>query len=138
MFQGSNNALVLNHTWIVEYLCELQYGWYPFDVQSCFIHKEMSGEVYLRTRAKSVTYSGNHDLGEFKFRGLQFCDSDKFGRTGMFVDLSFKRPLTGHFMTIFLPTGMLLLISQMSTTFSGSFLEMVIEVNTTLLLMLTT
>ena len=138
MFQGSNNALVLNHTWIVEYLCELQYGWYPFDVQSCFIHKEMSGEVYLRTRAKSVTYSGNHDLGEFKFRGLQFCDSDKFGRTGMFVDLSFKRPLTGHFMTIFLPTGMLLLISQMSTTFSGSFLEMVIEVNTTLLLVLTT
>ena len=61
----------------------------------------------------------------------------KFGRVGMFVDLSFKISLTGYFMTIFLPTGILLLISQMSTTFSGSFLEMVIEVNTTLLLVLT-
>ena len=97
----------------------------------------MNDEFHIRTRAKSVLYSGNHDLGEIQFRELNFCDVNKFGRMGMFVDLSFKRPLTGHFMTIFLPTGMLLLISQMSTTFSGSFLEMVIEVNTTLLLVLT-
>ena len=98
----------------------------------------MSGEIYIKTRAMGAFYSGNHDLGEFEFRGLQFCDVSKFGRMGLFVDLSFKRPLTGHFMTTFLPTGMLLWISQMSTTFSGSFLEMVIEVNTTLLLVLTT
>ena len=98
----------------------------------------MLGEPYIKTRVQNVIYSGNHDLGEYYFRGLQFCDVDKFGRMGLFVDLSFKRPLTGHFMTTFLPTGMLLLISQMSTTFSGSFLEMVIEVNTTLLLVLTT
>ena len=97
----------------------------------------MPGWKYIKTRAKSVVYTGNHDLGKFQFVGLKFCDVDKFGRNGMFVDLSFKRPLTGHFMTMFLPTGMLLLISQMSTTFSGSFLEMVIEVNTTLLLVLT-
>ena len=98
----------------------------------------MRREIYVKTRAKRVFYSGNHDLGEFQFRKLQYCDVNKFGRMGMFVDLSFNRPLTGHFMIIFLPTGMLLLISQMSTTFSGSFLEMVIEVNTTLLLVLTT
>ena len=119
-------------------MCEFEYGWYPFDVQNCFIHEELMGEIYLQTKAKRVFYSGNLHLGEFKFRELQFCDVSKFGRTGMLVDLSFKRPLTGHFMTMFLPTGMLLLISQMSTTFSGAFLEMVIEVNTTLLLVLTT
>ena len=77
-------------------------------------------------------------MGKYRFRGLKFCDTDKYGRIGRFIDLSFKRPLTGHFMTLFLPTGMLLLISQMSTAFSGSFLEMVIEVNSTLLLVLTT
>ena len=107
-------------------------------MHNCYIHKELSGEMYVKTSAKSVFYSGNSDLGEYHFGGLQFCDVDKFGRMGMFVDLGFKRPLTGHFMTMFLPTGMLLLISQMSTTFSGSFLEMVIEVNTTLLLVLAT
>ena len=98
----------------------------------------MPGERVLKTRLKSVIYSGNHDLGKYQFRDLKFCDVDKYGRLGIFVDLSFKRPLTGQFMTMFLPTGMLLLISQMSTSFSGTFLEMVIEVNTTLLLVLTT
>ena len=137
MLQGSHNALVLNHTWSIESLCEFDYSWYPFDVQNCFIHAEMMGDPSIKTRAQSVSYSGNHDLGQYRFRGLQFCDIDKFGRMGMFVDLSFKRPLTGHMLTMFLPTGILLLISQMSTAFSASFLEMVIEVNSTLLLVLT-
>ena len=138
LLKGSYNSLYLNHTWSIESLCEFEYGWYPFDVQNCFIHDEFSGNTYLKTRAKSVVYSGHRDLGKFRFVGLKFCDVDKFGRMGMFVDLSFKRPLTGHFMTMFLPTGMLLLISQLSTAFSGSFIEMVIEVNSTLLLVLTT
>ena len=118
--------------------CEFEYGWYPFDVQNCFIHGKLPGEIIIDTQFKNVTYSGHHDLGKYQFRGLKFCNVDKYGRLGIFVDLSFKRPLTGHFITMFLPTGMLLLISQMSTTFSGTFLEMVIEVNTTLLLVLTT
>ena len=119
-------------------MCVFEYSWYPFDVQNCFLHGELPGEVVIKTRFKSAIYSGHHDLGKYQFRGLKFCDVDKYGRLGVFVDLSFKRPLTGHFMTMFLPTGMLLLISQMSTSFSGTFLEMVIEVNTTLLLVLTT
>ena len=137
-FKGSTNALSLNHTWSCESMCEFEYGWYPFDVQNCFIHGELPGEVILMTRFKNVTYSGHHDLGKYQFRGLRYCNVNKYGRLGVFVDMSFKRPLTGHFVTLFLPTGMLLLISQMSTTFSSTFLEMVIEVNTTLLLVLTT
>ena len=119
-------------------MCEFEYGWYPFDVQNCFIHGELPGGVILMTRFKNVTYSGHHDLGKYQFRGLRYCNVNKYGRLGIFVDMSFKRPLTGHFITLFLPTGMLLLISQMSTTFSSTFLEMVIEVNTTLRLVLTT
>ena len=137
-FKGSRSALSLNHTWSCESICEFEYGWYPFDVQNCFLHGYLPGKIIQETRVKNVTYSGRHDLGKYTFRSLKFCNVDKYGRLGIFVDLSFKRPLTGHFITMFLPTGMLLLISQMSTTFSGTFLEMVIEVNTTLLLVLTT
>ena len=92
----------------------------------------------IKTRYNSVIYLGNADLGKFYLMNLNFCSENKWGRYGAFIDLTFKRPLTGHFTTTFLPTGMLLLISQMSTSFSGTFLEMVIEVNTTLLLVLTT
>ena len=92
----------------------------------------------VRIRFLSAVYTGDHDLGKYYFRSIKFCSFNKYGRNGAYIDLSFKRPLTGHFMTIFFPTGMLLMISQMSTTFNETFLEMVIEVNTTLLLVLTT
>lgn len=85
-----------------------------------------------------MSYTGKSDIGKYFFRKIQFCDVDKYGRMGLFIDMIFSRPLTGSFMTIFLPTGMLLMISQMSTIFSKSFLDIVIEVNTTLLLVLTT
>ena len=81
-FQGSTNALSLNHSWSCESMSVFEYSWYPFDVQNCFLHGELPGEVVIKTRFKSAIYSGHHDLG-------------------IFVDLSFKRPLTGHFMTLY-------------------------------------
>ena len=134
--QGSETRLSQNQSWSCNTLCEFQYQWYPFDVQNCYEQLELPSEQ-LKTKFISAVYTGNVDLGKYYFRGLRFCSVSKFGRHGAYVDLSFKRPLTGHFMTMFLPTGMLLLISQMSTIFSGTFLEMVIEVNTTLLLVFT-
>ena len=118
-------------------MCQFHYVWYPFDVQNCYEYNELPGKN-LRVRLLSAVYIGDHDLGKYYFRDLKFCSINKHGRNGAFIDLSFKRPLTAHFMTLFFPTGMLLMISQMSTTFSNTFLEMVIEVNTTLLLVLTT
>ena len=86
----------------------------------------------------NITYTGPKDLGKYYFREIQYCEVHKDGRDGIFIDLIFNRSLIGSFMTIFLPTGMLLIISQISTAFSSHFLEMVMEVNATLLLVLTT
>ena len=135
--QGTHTKLTLNKTWSCESICRFRYNWFPFDVQNCYENLELE-DVNLRARFISAEYIGDLDLGKYYFRSLQFCTINKYGRNGAYTDLSFKRPLTGHFMTIFFPTGMLLMISQMSTTFNETFLEMVIEVNTTLLLVLTT
>ena len=119
-------------------MCKFDYSWYPFDTQSCGQRRTMSySNVQLRAGGL-ISYTGKSDIGKYFFRKIQFCDVDKYGRMGLFIDMIFSRPLTGSFMTIFLPTGMLLMISQMSTIFSKSFLDIVIEVNTTLLLVLTT
>ena len=118
-------------------MCQFNYVWYPFDVQNCYERLELEDEN-LRARFISAEYTGDIYLGKYYFRRLEFCTINKYGRNGLYTDLSFKRPLTGHFMNVFFPTGMLITISQMSTIFSETFLEMVIEVNTTLLLVLTT
>ena len=89
-------------------------------------------------RPIKIVYTGSSDLGRYYFREMHFCQVDQDGRSGLFIDFIISRPLTSNSLTIFLPTAMLLLISQMVTTFSSTYLEMVIEVNATLLLVLTT
>ena len=56
----------------------------------------------------------------------------------MFVDITLGRPKTSNMITIFLPTGMLVLISHLSIAFAEMFLDLVMNVNTTILLVLTT
>ena len=95
-------------------------------------------EETIKTRIMNISYSGEQDLGKYYFKEIHACDYDKKGRNGIFVDITYNSPMTAHIMTLFLPTGMLLLISQLSTIFGPKFVDMVIEVNTTLLLVLTT
>ena len=89
-------------------------------------------------RLMNILYSGSSDLGRYYFRQIYYCTEDKNGRSGVFIDFFISRPLTSNSLTMFLPTAFLLLISQMVVTFSDMYLDMVIEVNATLLLVLTT
>ena len=136
-FQGSKNYLSQNWSWTTDYICNFEYKWYPFDTQSCHIHQKILGNN-IRLRPVKIVYTGSSDIGKYYFREMHYCQVDREGRSGLFTDFIISRPLTSNCLTIFLPTAMLLLISQMVTIFNKTYLEMVIEVNATLLLVLTT
>ena len=135
--QGSENILLQNWSWTGEYICNFDYKWYPFDTQTCELDLTPM-DKHIMLRQSRVVYTGSSDLGRYQLRQMRHCSVDKRGRSGSFIDFIISRPLTSNSLTLFLPTAMLLLISQMSTTFSDTYLEMVIEVNATLLLVLTT
>ena len=137
LFNGSENMLYQDWYWTCAYTCSFDYQWYPFDTQNCYIIRNVSSLPY-KIVDKNVTYTGSHNIGKYFFHSISHCDVDKFGTTGSFIDFIIKRQILNNFLTMFLPTGMLLLISQVSTAYSQSFKDMVIEVNTTLLLVLTT
>ena len=63
---------------------------------------------------------------------------DQEGRSGFFVDITMVRQKTSNVITIFVPTGMLVLISHLSISFADTFMDLVMNVNTTILLVLTT
>ena len=136
-FQGSKNYLSQNWSWTTDYICNFEYKWYPFDTQSCHIHQKILGNN-IKLRPVKIVYTGSSDIGKYYFREMHYCQVDREGRSGLFTDFIISRPLTSNCLTIFLPTAMLLLISQMVTIFNKTYLEMVIEVNATLLLVLTT
>ena len=135
--QGSKNYLSQNWSWTTDYICNFEYKWYPFDTQSCHIHQKILGNN-IKLRPVNIVYTGSSDIGKYYFREMHYCQVDREGRSGLFTDFIISRPLTSNCLTIFLPTAMLLLISQMVTIFNKTYLEMVIEVNATLLLVLTT
>ena len=81
-------------------MCKFDYSWYPFDTQSCGQRRTVSySNVQLRAGGL-ISYTGKSDIGKYFFRKIQFCDVDKYGRMGLFIDMIFSRPLTGSFMTI--------------------------------------
>ena len=92
----------------------------------------------ITIRGKQIVYTGAEELLQYVVKTINHCSLNKEQQTGVFVDITLGRPLTSNMMTVFLPTFMLLIISQMSTLFSSNYLDLVIEVNVTVLLVLTT
>ena len=129
--------MLQNWSWTVDHNCDFEYEWYPFDTQSCYMHVKILGQNIMMRPIK-IIYSGSTNLGKYYFREMHYCQVDKYGRSGLFVNFIFSRPLTSNSLTMFLPTAMLLLISQMVVIFRNTYLDMVIDVNATLLLVLTT
>ena len=58
--------------------------------------------------------------------------------SGVVVEIVLGRPLFGTTLTVFIPTCILLVLSQMVRVFGKDHLEMIIEVNLTHLLVLAT
>ena len=137
LFSGSENMIFQEWDWTCEYICKFDYFWYPFDTQNCpLIHN--SSQTNWKIVGEEIDYSGPKNLGKYLFKSINYCLMNKYGQEGFFIDFTFQRPVLNTLITMFLPTGILLLISQMSTVFSRNFMDLVIEVNTTLLLVLTT
>lgn len=137
LFHGSENMLAQDWTWTCEHICKFNYFWYPFDTQNCPLIFNITGEM-ITIKGKEIKYTGPTDIGKYFFKNIDHCHVDIHGRVGLFIDFTIERPLLNKLTTVFLPTAMLLFISQVSTSFSETFTDLVIEVNTTLLLVLTT
>ena len=136
LFSGLENKMIQEKEYSCDFLCEFDYKWYPFDSQNCPLIFNMS-ETDVILRANNIQYSGDRELLQYFYKNINFCDHVN-GQNGIHVDVTLGRPITSSMMTTFLPTMMLLIISQMSTTLSESYFDLVIEVNTTVLLVLTT
>ena len=69
---------------------------------------------------------------------MTICPLKIKGKSGVTVEVILGRPLLGTFLSVFLPTCILLVLSHVVGVFGMDHMEMVIEVNLTLLLVLAT
>ena len=135
--KGSKNAIQDIRPYSVEWLCDFHMEWYPFDTQSCtmqFTNEEDSVSFLQDT----VVYTGPRDLSQHYVQEVNMCSKSTSKSDTIIIEIILGRPLFTSFLTTTLPTVMLVIISQMATSFSDEYLDMVIQVNLTVLLVLAT
>ena len=137
IFNGSNNVLNQKMERSVEWICEYAYHWYPFDTQSC--HMEMTS---LRSRTEFhpslLQYNPTISLDRYTLSKIQMCKSTIMNMKAIVVEVTLGRPIVNNLLTVFVPTMLLIIISFAARFFSEDYVDMVLEVNLTILLVLAT
>ena len=137
LFEGSMNAIQEEKEYRIEWMCDFHMGWYPFDTQSCTMQFRNQYES-IDLVPSNVTYAGPKDLVQNYVHDIKICYATIKGDQGIIVEIILGRPIFSSFLTTTLPTVMLIIISQLATSFSGEYMDMVIQVNLTVLLVLAT
>ena len=137
IFEGSESTIYYENEISVNWLCDFNMAWYPFDSQVCSLQM-FQNEVPIALNPVSVAYFGTKQLPQHSYKFVAMCSHNVSNKPGVIVEVHLGRPLLGSILTIFLPTGVLIILSQMVGVFHGDYLDMVIGVNLTLLLVLAT
>jgi hypothetical protein len=155
VFEGEKNPFVLSRVYNVDWLCEYDMRWYPFDTQSCTMLLEVSarpGSPVPRWRGTPACSSGSSPAS-CATSGPRTSPSTSFGgsprpssllprETNMSlteagevaVEVVLGRRLLGTVLTVYIPTILLVVISYMSNFFKAFFFEAIVAVNLTVML----
>ena len=137
LFAGSENMIMYQIQYNVKWMCEFDMRWYPFDRQSCAIMMYLQYDS-VSLIPSSVDYTGPRSLPKHHVDEIVVCLANIAEKQGVIIEVVLSRPLFSVILTVFMPTGVMLLLSQMVRIFYTDYLDMVIEVNLTLILVLAT
>ena len=134
-FSGDKNAQDLTTQNSIEWICNFDLFWYPFDTQMCNLQFYIK-QNYAKLHPEKFIYSGPMKLIEFDIKNYSICPTMINGKQGAVASIVFGRPLISNILTVFIPTLILLVISHVANRFDQSYVDMVIGVNLTVLLVL--
>ena len=137
IFNGSENALRFKREKSVGWNCEYAYHWYPFDTQAC---QMQIVSKFSRTdlHPANLQYNHNISLDRYTLARVRMCKSTIDERKAIIVEIIFGRPIVNNLLTVFVPTMLLVIISFTARVFAEEYIDMVIQVNVTVMLALAT
>ena len=137
VFKGSENALTLTKERYVEFKCEYAYHWYPFDTQVCRM-EFASQRDQTEFDPTQLQHNPNIFLNRYTLSRIRMCRSSVNNMKAIVAEVTLGRPIIDNLLTVFVPTILLLSISFATGFFAKDYIEMVIQVNLTILLVLAT
>ena len=137
IFSGSQNALSSTDEYSIEWKCACAFHWYPFDKQVCqmqIVSKFSTADLH----PVKLQYNRNISLDRYTLTSIRMCKSAINNNKAIIVEITFGRPIVNNLLTIFVPTMLLVVISFIARLFAKEYIDMVIQVNVTVMLALAT
>ena len=141
LYEGSQNNLKSTKGFTITWICTFQMLWYPFDTQSCTMEFSLFQKYadFADLLPSKLTYSGPQNLAQYFINDMKMCSiTNLSGSKGVIVIVTLYRPLLNNFLTVFIPTMILLIVSQLAFVAEETYFDMVVQVNLTVLLVLAT
>ena len=140
VFEGVKNQLELSRVYKIEFICEYDMQYYPFDIQVCNINMVMAGSaaLFIDLEPGTLLYSGAKDLSQYYVMDVVIKRAEIKNRNGVQVSITLGRKLLGNILTVYVPTSLLVLIGHSTNYFKDFFFEAVVTVNLTCMLVLVT
>ena len=141
VFKASENPLSATRFYKINFICNFDMAWYPFDTQKCSMNFVMDNgdQDLVDLSVGNLEYSGPLDLTQYYIKKKTFLErTDEKGMKIAFVDIYLGRRLLSMILTVFAPTIILNIVGHSSNYFKEFFFEAVISLNVTVMLVLTT
>ena len=98
----------------------------------------VKGTDFTELQPVELDFNRDISLGRYTINSIQMCKSMVGNTEGIVVEISLGRPIVSNILTVFIPTITLMSISFISRVFVEDYVDMVVEVNLTIFLVLTT
>ena len=125
VYSGAENRITISRVYSIQFYCEYQMAWYPFDQQSCSVEMVMDGVLdnYADLIPGKLDFSGPKELTQYYIKSFVIKKKLVQGKEAVVVSITMGRRLLGTFLTIFFPTILLNVIGYSTNFFKEFFFE---------------
>ena len=133
IYKGSENSISMTRLYNIDFFCDYDMRWYPFDAQTCFMIMKLGGgtEKLVALTPGLLQYLGPEELTQYYVKKYSIGEASLETAKGLSVSITFGRRLLGTILTVYLPTVLLNVIGHATNFFKPFFFEAVVTVNLT-------
>ena len=125
VYSGAENDITISRVYSIQFYCEYQMAWYPFDQQVCHVEMLMDGVLdnYADLLPGDLDFSCPKELTQYFIKNFVIKKQKIKTKEGVVVSITLGRRLLGTFLTIFFPTILLNVIGYSTNYFKAFFFE---------------
>ena len=85
IYEGSKNPILMSRVYDIEFLCNFQMQWYPFDMQTCYLEFMLTEEMdsFVDLYAGTEDYLGPKEPTQYFVKRSSIEEYERMGKRGV-------------------------------------------------------